>query len=801
MIVDAPGFPGIEPRWTSSAKDGVGTALSPRSAVWFTHSHGILDEIYYPCVDQACTRDVGLIVTDGVAGGFFAEEKRDTITTTRRYADGVPMFRITNACLENRFTLEKHIVADPQHDCVLQKIRLIPGQKEAKLRLFVLLAPHLVNGGAHNTGWTGEYKGRQMLFASGDGTSLALACSSGACSSGFSARSVGFVGTSDGWQVLRRHGVLAETYERAADGNIALAGEVNASAELLVAIGFGRTPAAAAFQAVASLERGYERCEAEYAANWLDWQNGLQPLDPAQQSAPHNYYRVSTTVLRCHESPLFPGGSIASLSIPWGASKGDDDLGGYHLVWPRDLAETAGALLACGALSDARRALDYLKIIQEADGHWKQNSWLDGSAYWGGTQMDETAFPVLLLDLAFRNGAVPERELAEYWPMVRRACAFIFSNGPATAQDRWEENSGYTPATIAVEIAGLLAGADLAERLGRAEIAGFLRDTADAWNADVESWIYVSGTDLAGRCGVAGYYLRIVAEGNRDLARVAENGLVAVRNRPAGEAEIAADELVGADALALVRLGLRSAHDPRILDTLKVIDHLTRVELPQGPVWHRYNNDGYGEHNDGRPFDGTGHGRAWPLLTGERAHYAIAAGDMPEAERLLKTVEGCTSEGGLLPEQVWDAGDIPERELFRGRPSGSAMPLVWAHAEYVKLLRSLRDGAVFDLPPQTVQRYITDEVPPRCRDWRENWWRSAIPAGQMLRVQLDAPGTIRWTVDDWQTFQETATVDVGLGLNTAELPAASLQAGKAIEFTWRYSTGRWRGANFRVEIK
>ncbi len=733
-MTNAPGFPGIEPRWTTSAKDGVGTALSPRSTVWFTHSHGILDEIYYPGVDRACTRDCGLIVTDGMAGGFFAEEKRHAVSKTRRYADGVPLFNITNTCKQKRFTIEKHVVADPIHDCVLQQVRLIPGAGITGLRLFVLLAPHLVNGGAHNTGWLGDYKGAQMLFATGDGTSLALACSTG-----FSARSVGFVGASDGWQILQRNGYLAETYDRAADGNIALVAEIDATAPLLLAIGFGRTPETAAFQAAASLVRGYKRAEAGYVMNWRNWQSGLQPLDPAHKSAPHNYYRVSTAMLRCHESPLFPGGSIASLSIPWGASKGDDDLGGYHLVWPRDLVETAGALLACGALGDARRALDYLRVIQEDDGHWRQNTWLDGSAYWDGTQMDETAFPILLLDLAFRNGAVPEVELAEYWPMVRRACAFIICNGPATDQDRWEENAGYTPATIAVEIAGLLAAADLAERMDEHAVAAFLRETADAWNADIESWIYVTGTDLAKKCGVAGYYLRLAGEGDRDLSGVPAHGRIAVRNRPAGDSEIAEDELVGADALALVRFGLRSADDPRIRDTVTVIDHLTRVELPQGPVWRRYNSDGYGEHDDGRPFDGTGHGRPWPLLTGERAHYAIAADDMAQAEQLRKTIESCTSEGGLLPEQVWDGDDIVDRELFRGRPTGSAMPLVWAHAEYVKLLRSLRDGAVFDLPPQTVQRYLVEKTQPLCRDWRENWRRSRMPAGQVLRVELDSP--------------------------------------------------------------
>ncbi len=794
-MADAPGFPGIAARWTTSAKDGVGTSLSPRTAVWFTHSHGILDEIYYPCVDRACTRDCGLIVTDGQAGGFFAEEKRDTSTVTTRYADGVPIFGITNTCLQNRFRIEKKIVADPAHDAVLQQIRLVPADGVTGLRLFVLLAPHLVNGGGHNTAWLDTYKGADMLFASGDGTSLALACSSP-----FLARSVGFVGISDGWQLLKAHGFISDFYDRAADGNVALVAELDATAPVTLAIGFGRTAVTAAFQAAASLNGGYARAAADCAAGWRDWQAGLQPLDPARPAGPQNHYRVSTTVLRCHESPLFPGAAIASLSIPWGDSKGDDDLGGYHLVWPRDLAETAGALLACGALADARRALDYLRTIQEPDGHWQQNTWLDGSAYWGGTQMDETAFPILLLDLAFRNGAVPERELGTYWPMVKRACAFIIANGPATDQDRWEENAGYTPATIAVEIAGLLAAADLAERMAAPEIAGFLRDTADAWNADIETWMYVTGTDLAAKCGVPGYYLRIAGEGNRDLAAAPLHGRISVRNRPAGEAEIATDELVGPDALALVRFGLRGAGDPRIAGTMTVIDHLTRVDLPQGPVWRRYNHDGYGEHHDGRPFDGTGHGRAWPLLTGERAHVAIAAGDLAWAERLRVTIEGCASEGGLLPEQVWDADDIPGRELFRGRPSGSAMPLVWAHAEYVKLLRSLRDGVVFDMPPQTVQRYQVEDVRPRLRDWRETWRRGRIPAGQALRVELPAPGIVHWSADGWTTAQDMPTKDVGLGLHVAELPTEGLAAGCAVVFTWRDANGAWRGVDYTVEV-
>jgi glucoamylase len=176
--------------------------------------------------------------------------------------------------------------------------------------------------------------------------------------------------------------------------------------------------------------------------------------------------------------------------------------------------------------------------------------------------------------------------------------------------------------------------------------------------------------------------------------------------------------LVSPDALALVRFGLRAGNDPRIRDTAKILDAMLKVETPTGPVWHRYNDDGYGEHEDGAPFDGTGIGRAWPLLTGERAHCELAAGRPDEAKKLLAAMESFANETGLIPEQVWDSPDIPERELHFGRPSGSAMPLVWAHAEHLKLRRSLRDGRVFDLPSQTVQRYLMEKTTSPRKVWR-----------------------------------------------------------------------------------
>jgi len=790
-MADAPGWPGIPPSWTSSAKSGVGTSLSQVSRVWFTLSHGILDEIYYPRVDQACTRDFGLIVTDGAE--FFAEEKRDCSFELMRLEDGVPAFQLTNTHLGGRFRITKYVIADPRADVVQQRIRLevLDG---TPLRLFALLAPHLVNGGADNTAWIDTYKGHRLLFAEGDGTRLALGCSRP-----FLACSVGFVGASDGWQMLHANGYLTDQYDRAAGGNVALSAEIaDPQTEFKLALGFGRSASEAAFRVRASLQTPFNIQIEEYATGWREWQARLRSLDRKVDA--HNVYRVSTTVLRCHESPTFPGGLIASLSIPWGSSKGDDDIGGYHLVWPRDLAQTAGAFLACGAHAEVLRVVRYLRAIQNEDGSWPQNCWLDGSAYWTGVQLDECAFPMLLLDMALREGAVTRPALKAFWPMVARACGFVVSHGPMTGQDRWEENAGYTPFTLAVQVAALLAAADLAELSEAEDVAEFLRDTADAWNEQIEDWIYVTDTKLSREADVAGYYVRISPEVPGE-ARSEIRGVVEVRNRFGEASHVEADELISTDALALVRFGLRAADDPRIVDTVKVIDRVLRVDLPYGPGWRRYNGDGYGEHDDGSPYNGVGVGRPWPLLAGERAHYELAAGRRAEAERLLATMESGASPGKLLPEQVWDGAPIPELELYPGKPSGSAMPLVWAHAEHIKLLRSLTDGAVFDRPPQPVRRYLRAKHVARVRPWRPDWRTPSVPAGRVLRLDLSQPALVHWSDDAWQTRHDLATEDTGLGIHVAEIPTDGMMPGNTIVFTWMdQSSSEWLGSDHTVIV-
>jgi glucoamylase len=792
----APGWPGIPARWTSSAKSGIGTAVSRDSRVWFTLSHGILNEIYYPRVDHACTRDLGFIVTDGQS--FFSEEKRDARSETAQLAPGIPAYRIRNTASDGRYRIEKEVLTDPWRDVVLQRVRFVPLQGTlADFRLYVLLAPHLANRGSGNTGWVGDYKGTPMLFAERDHHALALASTAP-----WLARSAGFVGVSDGWQELRAHKRLNQTYLRAENGNVALTGEIelqSSGGSFVMALGFGPTAMEAGQHALISLLEDFDGTQAEYVKAWKAWHGRLEGGIPPEARRP--LYHVSAAVLRTHESKRVEGGIIASLSIPWGFSKPDDDLGGYHLVWPRDLAQTAGGFIAIGAHEQARRVLRYLQVTQEADGHWSQNMWLDGTPYWRGIQMDETALPILLVDLAARERVLDSEGRDALWPMVRRAASFLVRNGPMSPQDRWEEQAGYSPFTVATGIAALLVAADVADAVASTTAAHYLRETADAWNDSIERWLYVSGTELAHQHAVDGYYVRVAVPDQAEVGALCR-GFVPTKSRPHDQSVGSAALMVSLDALAFVRFGLRAPDDPRILSTLKVVDATLKVDTPRGPVWHRYQGDGYGEHADGSPYNGTGVGRAWPLLTGERAHYELAAGRSDVAKQLAQAMESMAGESGFLPEQVWDSADIPERQLYIGHASGSAMPLVWAHAEYVKLCRSLRDSQIFDRPPQTVQRYVVNNVTSRHIIWRFNDRVRAMPPGKTLRVETLAPAVVHWSGDGWRTVASVPTRDTTLGVHVANLQTECLLIGDHVVLTFHWpEVDRWEGADFVVCVE
>jgi glucoamylase len=796
IVQYAPGWPGIPARWTSSAKNGLGTALGAASRVWFTLSHGIVDEVYYPRVDSACTRDLGLIVTDGAS--YMSEEKRHTRSTVSTLSPGVPAFHLRNVSIDGLYQIDKDIVSDPSADVVLQQIQVTALEGAlSDYRVYALLAPHLSNRGAGNTAWVGDYKGVPVLYAERDGFALALACSAPWLS-----RSVGFVGHSDGWQQLAASGRIVEAYQRAENGNVAMVGEVDLSgaSTFVLSLGFGLTAAEAAQRAVNSLVTGFDDIAAEYIAAWQRWQ-GKRQTPPCADPIARPLVEFSAAVLRIHEAKSFRGGVIASLSIPWGFNKGDDDLGGYHVVWPRDLVEAASGFLAIGAHEDARRVLRYLLVTQDADGHWAQNMWLDGTPYWNGIQMDETALPILLVDLACRTGALQSSDRVRYWPMVRRAAAFIVRNGPVTMQDRWEEDPGYSPFTLAAEIAALLVAAEDADTNGEATVATYLRQTADIWHASLDDWVYVTGTDLARACEVDGYYVRVSEPDEADAASP-KDGFVPIKNRPPADSSARAESVVSPDALALVRFGLRDASDPRMMNTVKVIDALLKVETPKGPAWRRYNGDGYGEHDDGSPFDGTGVGRPWPLLTGERAHYELARGNAAGARELAAVMHAFSGDSQLFPEQVWDAQDIPERELFAGGATGSARPLVWAHAEFVKLRRSLDDGFVFDRPPQPLARYVTAQPPDvNVAVWRFNNKMRSIAKGCVLRIETHAPSLVHFGVDDWFEAQDIKAVDTGLGMWIADIDTSILSCTRRIDFTFYWpDVNQWEGEDFKILV-
>lgn len=800
----APGAPGAAPTWSSSEKDAVGTS-HVSSRVWFTVGHGILNEVYWPRVDRPQIRDLGFIVADD--DGFWSEVKRDAAHRVHYLEPGIPAVIVTHT--HRRYTLTLRICADDHADVIHVEARLDdprdatdPARLAHPLRLYPLLAPHMGFSGKHNNAWTGTYKGRPMLFAQHATNAVALASEPGPAR-----QSVGYVGTSDGWQDFAANGRMTWTYASTETGNVAGMTELLLDGGLArLALGFGSRPEEAGLEASAALTGQFENAWDEYIGSWRGYLRTVSSPPEEVSEEDRALYLVSAAVLRVHADRTIPGAIVASLSIPWGNTR--NDLGGYHLVWSRDLVESAGALVALGTERTARRTLAYLVATQEPDGSWVQNHWVDGVAYWSGVQLDEAAYPLLLAGALMRSGAVEMHGMAEedaaafehlltdeaLERMIALAARFIARTGPATEQDRWEEDAGLSPSTLAPVVAALVVAADHCQE----PAATYLRELADDWNASIEDWTYARGTRLAREHGVEGHYVRIASPAV--LSGAPMSTPVPVRNQPPEASMVPADEMVGTDFLALVRFGLRRADDPRILSTLAVADALLRADTPSGPVWHRYSGDGYGEHEDGSAFDGTGVGRGWPLLVGERGHYELEAGR--DARPYLEAMRRMASPGGMLPEQVWDAAPILARGLASGRPSGSAMPLVWAHAEYVKLLRSIALGHAIDRPAAAWHRYHGMAPTTRRATWRFTAPRPTMPPGRVLRLELLVPARVRFTLDGWQSWADIDARDTGVGVWVVDVPGSDrLQPGAAIDFTfWWPEAGHWEGGNLRVAV-
>jgi glucoamylase len=776
----APGGPGLPPTWCSSAKEMVGCSLGS-SRLWFTIGGGIINEVYYPRVDIPQIRDLGFIVGDG--RGFWVEVKRMWRHVVELAAPGAPAVRIVHH--HERFELTLRVTPTEHRDVLLIEVNL---SGDPALRPYALLAPHLGGTGADNRAQVVSHRGRRLLWAEQGPFGLALAAGNAQQQDAWGRASAGVVGSSDGWQDFARNGTLSWEYESAGPGNVALTGELPRQAVL--ALGFGSSADSAATLALSSLTEPFVLSWERQLTAWTRWHAACEPEEALCAALPPQcaeQVRISTMVLRTHQDKTYPGAMVASLSVPWGNTH--EERAGYHLVWPRDLVESSGALLAVGANHEARNTLRYLIATQHADGHWNQNQWLGGKGYWRGLQLDETAFPVLLAVALDEREALEGTEVAD---MIRRALSFLVRHGPVSDQDRWEEDAGLNTFTLAVCIAALVAGA----RYLPADGPELALAIADYWNARLEEWTSVRDMPLARLYGVPGYYVRVVPEQVLREGRQAAESILPIRNLQK-DPSLPASAQVGVDFLQLVRFGLRRADDPLILATVKVADALLKVDTPSGPCWHRYNEDGYGEHDDGAAYDGTGRGRAWPLLTGERGHYELCCGRDPMPYLLAMT--HMASSGGMLPEQVWDTAPIEARALEPGRPTGAAMPLVWAHAEFLKLAASCALKRPFDRPDSVWQRYGGERPPLTRVIWTEQAPAAELPEGCTLSIALREPGAVRWGLDGWQDVREQETAPNPLGLHVLEVDTPRLRAGQRIDLTFRHAA-TWIGQDFRIQV-
>jgi len=384
--------------------------------------------------------------------------------------------------------------------------------------------------------------------------------------------------------------------------------------------------------------------------------------------------------------------------------------------------------------------------------------------------------------------------------MVRMAARYLVNHGPVTPQERWEENSGYSPSTLASYIAALICAACFARERGDETTACFLERYADFVEAHVEAWTVTRNGTLVP--GIARHHVRINPVDANDPSpdEDPDHSTVAIRNRPPGtQFEFPPAEIVDAGFLELVRYGIRRPRDPLIEDSLRVVDAALKVDFPGGPCWRRYTHDGYGQRDDGGAYEGWGTGRPWPLLTGERGHYELAAGRDPRP--FIRAMENFATKTRLLPEQIWDQPDRPEKLMYYGKPTGAAMPLMWAHAEYIKLVRSAADGQPFDLIPEAAARYLQTHKRSAVEVWKPNRQIPAIAAGTNLRILAPQPFILHWTTDEWRSVLDSRASGTALGIHTVEI-VVEADARAPIHFTFLWSRdGRWEGRDYTVAVK
>ena len=726
LAAPAPGAPGSPSVWSNSAKSMLGTSASDTSRVYFTGYRGIVSEVFYPVVDTVNTVDLQFLVGDA-AKTFVDEEKLQNYTITRPDSKAL-LFQAVTTNTGHNWKITKRIFTDPGRNSLVQRVTFtaLNGKQVKDFNLYVLHNPAMDNTGAGDSSKTLTSSGRTMMVASQNSRASALAITRPWTLNGSTPMvSHGFVGASDGYTDLlggASDKTMNWTYDSATAGNVAqmglvdFAGSTATSISFDMALGFGDTEANAMASTVGTLGANLDTMEASYKAEWNTYANALSTQGGLADA---QYYLAAMSLKAIQDKTN--GAMVAGLGTPWGETNGDANPVGYHLVWARDLFKFANALVTAGDTTTANKTVNYLFNVQMQTtncgtaeynaagcaqgysrvGRFPQNSWVSGFQYWQGTQMDQTAMPIILAERLNRN---------DLWPKIKLAADYLAATGPYTQQERWEENSGYSPSTIAAEIGGLVAAAKIARANNDLASAKSYLAKADLWQQNIAAWTFTT----TGQHGNGRYYLRI-----NDNQNPNDGAQLGVKNGGGNHDE---RYIVDGGFLELVRLGVKDPNDGGILDTLPEYDSILKQTIAgKGDAWFRYNYDGYGEKNDGSNFDGLGRGRLWPIFTAERGMYEIAkAGNVgSQGSAYLSTLRALSTPEGMVPEQVWNNTasitgwqTTTPAPYVPGTPSKSIAPLSWAMGEYINLTASIANNKIADVPQVVCARYSNCVVAP-----------------------------------------------------------------------------------------
>ena len=746
----APGGPGATSYLDVARKDCFGTARNTTSKVWFTVADGVLSDVFSPTIENTNVHTLQYIVTDGRT--FTALQQRDMTYRVSSPDPSGMVCRVTSTDRAHGFRLISDYITDPARDSVVVHTRLAPMGGDARairdLKVYVRYDATI-----DNTGGGGKKNGGPNNAIVDPATTALVSSDTKAPTGPFSARVVGalvanraflaessgFVGTSsDGLRQLDAHHRLVKQYRSAADGNVVQTAQVDMTPgrPFTLALGFGRSERQAIVAARASATQRFAQTLSRYIAGWHRYDASLRSpprrlagLTRGQDAAMDRTYWVSANVIKAAEDKTHLGAFVASPTDPWGQSvpAATTHAGWtYREVFARDSYETFTGLLADGDTASARGMTRFLfDHAQLPDGSFPRDSELNGAVApdtFGLSEIDEVAYPLLM---AWEAGFAGEKSF--YRHHIRPAADYIVDHGPQTGAERWEEHPGYSPSTIAAEIAGLVAAGKLAAAAGDTARAHLYDATADDYQRNVKRWTVTTTGPDGPR-----YFIRESVDGNPNTAQTYDLG-------NGSQSDVDQRSIIDAGFLELTRLGELSAHDPDVQASLGVVDSVLERHTASGPGWHRYGiksrgaTDGYGDcyvpdptscSPTGKPWfthaDGSGH--LWPLLTGERAEQDLQAGDRAAASLLAVAMQRMTWGLGYVPEQVWEDPDVPASPyganpttasigFQNGKAAGSATPLIWGQAQYVRLVLDLGAGRLLDQPRITRARYLDPHAP------------------------------------------------------------------------------------------